>query len=234
LNSARNSEGLKVRQPLAKVLVYAGSRRELGAELVEIVTDELNVKDFEFVQEARQLVDYQVLPDNKLLGPRFGAQFPKVRAALSAADAETIAEAVQAGSPVHLEVDGETVELEPEEVLVQTQPAEGLAVASDRQVTVALDTAITPELRAEGLAREIVRRVQAMRKNAAFNIEDRIQTYYQASGDLRDVFEGWGDYIQAETLSTDLIPAEPPDDAHVETHKIDGAQVTLGVKRNHP
>ena len=230
--SARNSEGLKVRQPLAKVLVYAGSRRELGAELVAIVTDELNVKDFEFVQEARQLVDYQVLPANKLLGPRFGAQFPKVRAALSAADAETIAEAVQAGSPVYLEVDGETVELEPEEVLVQTQPAEGLAVASDRQVTVALDTNITPELRAEGLAREIVRRVQAMRKNAAFNIEDRIQTYYQAAGDLKDVFESWGDYIQAETLSTELIPSEPPKDAHVETHKIDDAQVTLGVKRN--
>jgi isoleucyl-tRNA synthetase len=232
--SARNSEGLKVRQPLAKVLVYAGPRRELGAELVDIVTDELNVKDFQFVQEARQLVDYQVLPDNKLLGPRFGAKFPKVRAALSAADAETIAEAVQAGSPVHLEVDGETVELLPEEVLVQTQPAEGLAVASDRQATVALDTTITPELRAEGLAREIVRRVQAMRKNAGFKIEDRIQTYYQAGGDLTDVFESWGDYIQAETLSTHLIPSEPPEDAHAETHKIDDAQVTLGVKRNLP
>jgi isoleucyl-tRNA synthetase len=232
--SARNNEGLKVRQPLAKVLVYAGQQRELGAELVDIVTDELNVKEFEFVTEARQLVNYQVLPDNKRLGPRFGAKFPKVRAALSAADAQGIAEAVQAGSAVQLEVEGETVELLPDEVLVQTQPAEGLAVASDRQVTVALDTTITPELRAEGLAREIVRRVQAMRKNAAFNIEDRIQTYYQAGSDLKDVFESWGGYIQAETLSTDLISSEPPDGAHVEIHKIDDAQVILGVKRNPP
>jgi isoleucyl-tRNA synthetase len=229
--SARNSAGIKVRQPLAEVLVYAGQRRDLSDELVEIVKDELNVKEFKFVEEARQLVDYQVLPNNQLLGPRFGAKFPKVRQALAAAEAGEIAEAVQEGQSVHLEVGGEPVELSPQELLVQTQPAEGLAVASDRMVTVALDTAITPELRAEGLAREIVRRIQAMRKDAGFNIEDRIHTHYQASGELAQVFRDWKDYIQSETLSTQLVSGEPPEGAYVETQEIDDSKVTIGVKQ---
>src|SRR3990172_1480689 len=159
--SARNSAGLKVRQPLASVLVYASGVPSLEIELIEIVMDELNVKDFEFVEEVRQLVDYQILPDNKLLGPRFGARFPRLRQALAGVNAEQIATAVQAGEGVHLDLDGDRIELAPEELLVQTQPAEGLAVALDRTATVALDTTITPELRSEGLAREIVRPVRS-------------------------------------------------------------------------
>jgi len=229
--SARNSAGLKVRQPLAKVLAYAGGERTLAEELVAIVTDELNVKTFEFVEQAGKLVNYRLLPENKLLGPRFGAQFPKVRAALAKADAAKLAASVNDGQPVSIQIDGQPVELAPEEVLVQTQPVEGLAVAADKVITVAIDANLTPELRAEGLAREIVRRVQAMRKQAGFNIEDRITTYYQAGDELSAVIEDWGDYIRNETLSTRLISAPPPVEAYTETHKIDGAEVTLGVQR---
>ena len=229
--SARNSAGIKVRQPLSKVLAYAPGKRSLSDELVEIVTDELNVKGLEYVSEASQLVNYQVLPDNKLLGPRFGAMFPKVRTALSAADPEQVASAVQSGEPVVLEVDGQPVTVAPEEILVQTQPAEGLAVAADKFATVALDTKVTPDLRAEGLAREIVRRVQAMRKEADFDIADRITTYYQSNGDLSEVFQAWSDYIKSETLSTQLVSAEPPEGAYAETQKVDGQPVTLGVER---
>ncbi|MBU0510227.1 MAG: hypothetical protein KJ638_00805 [Chloroflexi bacterium] len=88
------------------------------------------------------------------------------------------------------------------------------------------------ELKAEGQAREIVRRVQAQRKNAEFKIEDRITTWYAAEGALAEVFETWGDYIQAETLTTELIAGAPPDDAFVESHKVDGIEFTLGVKQN--
>jgi isoleucyl-tRNA synthetase len=132
---------------------------------------------------------------------------------------------------VALQVDGENVELAAEEVLIQTQPAEGLAVAADKGVTVAIDAVITPELRAEGLAREMVRRVQTMRKDAGFNIEDRITTWYAADGELAGVITAWGDYIQAETLSTDLIAGPPPADAYGEAHTIEGKTVTLGVRR---
>ncbi|HSF81965.1 MAG TPA: class I tRNA ligase family protein [Anaerolineales bacterium] len=229
---ARNTAGLKVRQPLARVLVYAGARQSLEQELVEIVMDELNVKAFEFVAEAARLVTYHVLPDNKLLGPRFGAQFPKVRLALASMDPARVAIAVSAGQPVTLDLDGQPVQLSPEELLVQTQPVEGLAVAADKLATVAVDATLTPELKAEGLAREIVRRVQAMRKEAGFDIADRISTYYQAPPELAVVFESWSEYIQAETLTTRLVAGSAPEGAHVEDHKVDGLEIILGVKRN--
>jgi isoleucyl-tRNA synthetase len=230
--SARNSVGIKVRQPLARALAFAGGKATLSEELIAIVVDELNVKGFEFVKEAKQLVSYQVLPDNKLLGPRFGAHFPKVRAALAAIDPTKVAEAVQAGLTVTLDLEGAMTEIAPSEILVQTHPAPGLTVAADKQAVVALDTTLTPELRAEGLAREVVRRIQAMRKDAGFNIEDRITTYYQAGESFAQVFQDWRDYIMAETLSTQLIASTPPQDAYSETQKVEGEEVVLGVKKN--
>jgi isoleucyl-tRNA synthetase len=229
--SARNSAGIKVRQPLAKVIVYAGGKRTLSPELVEIVEDELNVKDFEFVDEAAALVAYVVLPNNKLLGPRFGAQFPAVRKALSKLDPGEVAETVNAGESLTLQLDGERVELSPEEILVQTEAAEGLAVASDKLATVAINATITPELKAEGLAREIVRRVQAMRKDAGFDISDRIRTFYQAGDELGNVFVTYADYIQAETLTTELSSGEPSKGAFVQAHTIDGEDLVVGVER---
>jgi len=229
---ARGSANIKVRQPLAKAMAYAADvRGELTPELVDIVADELNVKAFEFVEEEGALVTYRLLPDNKLLGPKFGPKFPKVRAALAAADPTAVVKRVQAALPVALEVDGEGVELAAEEVLVQTEPAEGLAVAADKGVTVAVDAVITPELKAEGLAREVVRRVQTMRKEADFNIEDRITTWYTGEGELAEVMESWGDYIRAETLSAEIVADDAPADAYTGTHKIEGDSITLGVKR---
>ena len=229
--SARNSAGIKVRQPLAKVLVYAGKQTKLSEKMIEIVLDELNVKAVDFVEDPTRLVTYKLLPDNKLLGPRFGAKFPKVRAALAAADAVEVARLVNAGVSVYIEVDGEQVELAPEEILVETVPLEGLAVAHDKLATVAVDTNITPELQAEGLAREVVRRIQAMRKNADFNIEDRITTYYQTEDELEAVFQTWQEYIQAETLTTELKAGEPPADAYTEEHTVGGQPLKLGILR---
>jgi len=232
--SARSGANLKVRQPLSKVLVYTGQaagQASLLPELVEIVVDELNVKAFEFVAEEGRLVNYKVLPDNKLLGPRFGARFPQVRQALLAADPAKVAAVVRAGLPYPLDLAGETIELTPAEILVSTEPAPGLAVASDKFTTVAIDATLTPELRQEGLARELVRRIQDMRKKAAFNIEDRISTWYQAEGDLAGVFTTWGAYIAAETLTTHLQPGPAPAGAYTETHDLDGQSILLAVQR---
>ncbi len=230
--AARNAAGLKVRQPLARALAYASSRHSLDHEFVDIITDELNVKRFEFVEQAGQLVRYQIMPDNKLLGPRFGAAFPRLRAALAAADPAAVAAAVAAGQLFALTLDGETVELQPSEILVQTHPAAGLAVAADKLATVAVDSTVTPELRAEGLAREAVRRIQAMRKDAGFDISDRITTYYVAEGEFTQVFQTWAEYIQAETLTTQLVAGAPPAGAYAETQTVEGEKLTLGVQRN--
>jgi isoleucyl-tRNA synthetase len=230
--SARNSAGLKVRQPLARVIVYAGGKRSLQPELVDIVIDELNVKACEFVEQVGELVSYRILPDNKTLGPRFGSDFPKVRAALAERDPDEVAAAVNAGMPIVLEVQGVNVEIEPAAILVQTEPAEGLAIAADKLATVAVDATLTPELRAEGLAREVVRRIQAMRKNADFDIADRITTYYQVDQDLVAVIETWGDYIMSETLTTELVAGPVPDEVYRETHKVDGNEVHFGIRQN--
>ncbi len=229
--SARSGNNLKVRQPLAKVLVYAGKMR-LSSELVDVVLDELNVKRFEWVDTPEKLVTYRILPDNKLLGPKFGAKFPRLRLALQAADASMIAVCVRDRLPIPLTVDGEPVELAPSEVLVNTLPVEGLAVAADKVITVAVDAVITPELRAEGQAREIVRRVQEMRKNAGFEIADRINTYYVAESDLADVLQTWAGYFKAETLTIDLIAAPPPAEAYIEDHTLDGKTVKIGVVKH--
>ncbi|UYN89133.1 MAG: class I tRNA ligase family protein [Anaerolineales bacterium] len=228
--SARGAANLKVRQPLAKTLVHSASgANHLSEYLIDIVKDELNVKNIEFVQQAGELVTYTLLPNNAKLGPRFGADFPKLRPALAALDAASVAASVAAGEPVQLTLDGSEVELAADEVLVNSQPAEGLAVAAEKGVTVGLDTALTPELKAEGTAREVVRRIQDMRKKADFNIEDRIRTYYAAEGDLAAVLTQWAETIKSETLSLELAAGSAPAGAYSEEHKIDGATVTLAV-----
>ncbi|QYK50690.1 MAG: class I tRNA ligase family protein [Anaerolineales bacterium] len=230
--SARGAANLKVRQPLAKALVHsAAGANQLSDYLIEIVKDELNVKDIEFVQQSGQLVTYSLQPNNAKLGPRFGADFPKLRAALNALDAAAVAARVAAGEPVQLTLDGNAIELAADEVLVNSQPAEGLAVAAEKGVTVGLDTALTPELRAEGTARELVRRIQDMRKKADFNIEDRIRTYYTAEGDLAAVLAQWAETIKSETLSLELAAGPAPAGAFSEEHKVDGATVTLAVEK---
>lgn len=231
--SARSNANLKVRQPLAKVMVHVSQgKAELSPELVEIVADELNVKTLEFVKEASALVSYKVLPNNKLLGPKFGADFPMVTAALKSMDPAQVAARIAAGENVIFELNGETVALTTEEVLVSTEAAENMAVAADKVVTVGIDTVVTPELKAEGLAREIVRRIQTQRKNADFNIEDRITTWYVASDEFDKIFNQWSEYIKSETLTTELTFGEPPADAFVEVHKINGLDIRIGVKKN--
>jgi len=231
--SARSNANLKVRQPLAKVFAHVSQgKAELSSDLVEIVADELNVKALEFVKDAGTLVSYKVLPNNKLLGPKFGADFPKVSAALKSMDPAQVAARTAAGEDVTFELNGESVVLTGEEILVSTESAENMAVAADKVVTVGIDTVVTPELKAEGLAREVVRRIQTQRKNADFNIEDRIRTWYVASGEFNQIFADWSDYIKSETLTTELMAGEPPADAFVEEHKIDGLDIKIGVKRN--
>jgi isoleucyl-tRNA synthetase len=177
-------------------------------------------------------VKTRILPDNKRVGPKFGSRFPAVREALTRLDPiQTAAVLTGEGITLTLE-DGSTVQLSAEEVVVQTQPAEGLAVASDRLATVAIDTTLTPALRAEGSARELVRRIQDMRKKAGFNIDDRITLYYSTgSAELAGVFEAWQGYIQSETLATRLVAGQPEEGAYCETHSIDEMPVNLGVKR---
>jgi isoleucyl-tRNA synthetase len=229
-HSARSSKNVKLRQPLACALIHLESGAgELGDELLALVQDELNVKRVAFVDDASDLVTYRLLPDNKVLGPRFGKRFPAVRAALAAQDPLAAVRRLQADLPLQLEVEGEEVELAPEDVLVWEEPREGLAVASERDVTVGVDIVITPELAAEGLAREVVRRVQNLRKASGFNLDDRIVTTCYAEGELAEAIEAWRDFIAAETLSVELRIGLPGEGATVTQDQVDGHPLQLSV-----
>ncbi|HDQ71974.1 MAG TPA: isoleucine--tRNA ligase [Chloroflexi bacterium] len=234
-HSARNSVNIKLRQPLAEALLHVESGAEvLDEELLELVRDELNVKQITFVDEASQLITYRLLPVNRVLGPRFGQRFPAVRAALADLPPLETVKRLRAQLPLHLTVAGEEIELAPDEVLVQEQPREGLSVASERGVTVAVEAELTPELVAEGLAREVVRRIQSLRKEADFNLDDRIVTLYQAEGELAQAIEDWQDFIAEETLSVELnagTPSEDEEGLYVGEDQVDGHMLRLGVHR---
>jgi isoleucyl-tRNA synthetase len=231
-HSARNSVGIKLRQPLAQALIHAPAEIDaLDEHALALIEDELNVKQVIFVDDLSQLVDYRLLPVNQVLGPRFGSQFPAVRQALSELDPLPAVRRLRAELPLQLEVEGQAVELAPDEVLIQEEAREGLAVASDDDVTVAVDAELTPELEAEGLAREVIRRVQSLRKEADFNLDDRIVTAYQAEDELAEAVATWEETIATETLSVELRAGEPDPSMAVETFEVDGHVLTLGVRR---
>jgi isoleucyl-tRNA synthetase len=231
-HATRANASLKVRQPLARaVAVVAPEQREGLLRMKDLVADELNVKAVELAANEAELITYKLLPNNKSLGPKFGALFPRVRAALAEADPAAAVAALRAGQPLTLTVDGQPVDLQPDDVLINPLPRPGFAVASEGAVVVALDTTLTPELKAEGLAREVVRRIQDLRKSAGFDIADRVVTYYASSPGLADAITGYASYIKAETLSLDLRSGDLPADAPSAEDRFDGETLRLALVR---
>jgi isoleucyl-tRNA synthetase len=232
-HAARNSAHVKVRQPLAKVAVHLKSDVEAAAieRLCEPLLDELNVKSLEQLQDATDVaqVSLNLLPQQ--LGKKFGAKFPALRAAVARLDPAQLARELQAGRAVRVSVEGEELEIAPGEAEVKAAPKAGWAVATEGGYTVAVSTELTTELVQEGLAREVVRRVQDLRKKADFRIEDRITTYYTAEGKLAKAITAWADYIKAETLTEELIMAESPHGAVADKATLDGEALTLAVRR---
>jgi isoleucyl-tRNA synthetase len=232
--SARSTAGMKLRQPLARarVLADADARQRLD-RLTDIMLDEVNVKEVEFVEEARELVRYEIGLRPQLLGPKHGPLFPTLRQVVEGMDAEALARQLQAGVAAAIQVQGQAVELLPEEAEVRIHAQTGYALAEERGLIVAVDTALTPDLEREGLARDLVRRIQNMRKEAGFNIDDRITTYYQAEGRLAEVMTDpeQASYILAETLSRELLECPPPHGTHAQSFELEGSHITLGVRR---
>jgi isoleucyl-tRNA synthetase len=198
-------------------------------ELVEVLKEEINVKEIEVVSEVGELVDYRLMPNNRELGPKYGRLFPKIRAALSDLDQAAAAATLHRGEPILVQVEGQEIELDSDEVIVQTESRGGLAVASDKGVTVAVDTALTPDLVREGYARDVVRAVNTLRKNAGLALDDRINLRYQAEGELAASFEQFAEYIQQETLAVSLEAGPVQPTAHQEETDIDGQMVRIGI-----
>ena len=226
--SARSAAAIKVRQPLAALIVELSSPDERNAlEMVASqLKDELNVREVRDTSESDSLMAYRLRPNLPALGPKYGRQVNDIRNLLENADASAVATSVRAGENVAL---GEFV-LSPDEILVDNVAAEGYAVESDGTYTVGISTEITPELRAEGYARDIAHIVQNMRKNAGLEISDRIHLTIEApqNSEIATAITNHADYIANETLATRLNGADYDTQAN-ETHNIDGIKVEIGL-----
>jgi isoleucyl-tRNA synthetase len=230
--SARNKAGIKLRQPLrmAKVVADEVSLERLH-RLTELIKDELNIKELVLTTQREELLSYEIRPLPHILGKKYGRLFSKVRVAVASMDADALLQRLQEDQSVEVKVDDQVISLLPEEVEVRTRPKQGYALAEEQGILVGVDTVITEELKKEGLARDIVRRVQNQRKEAGFDIADRIETYYEAGPRLTEVFATHGDYIASETLSASIRKSESPAEAYVADYDIDGESLRVGLIR---
>jgi isoleucyl-tRNA synthetase len=226
--TVRTDTKTKVRQPLSRAVVhYAGDHSALEL-LLPLVSEELNVKEVEFAESADHLAAWRAKPNYRELGPRLGPAVKEVAAALERDDG-SLARTLARGEPVRVTAGGQTVPLDPGDVDLSQEVREGWGVAAEGGLTVALDLAITPELRREGLAREIVRAVQEARKAAGLDVSDRIALGLECSGELGEAVAAHLDYISAETLAVSLDGAvDTP--AHEERSEIEGQPLRISLR----
>ena len=212
--SARAAAALGIRQPLPRALVGAPGFADLPAELRDQVAGELNVRALEALGAvAGDLVDHVVKPNFRALGRRFGNRTQAVAAAIAAADPGTLAGQLRAAGAASVAVDGEPVAIGPDDVIVTQTPRAGWSVASDGGEMVALDIAITPELRREGLAREVIRLVQDARKADGLDVSDRITLRWEAAGaELTAALTEHAQLIAGEVLATGFGPRDGGDE----------------------
>jgi isoleucyl-tRNA synthetase len=202
---ARAAATVKLRQPLRRAVVVAtGREREAIERLGDLVRDELNVKELRFVEAADELGSYEVKPNYRALGPRFGKAMPQVAAAVAALNPAHVAEAIRAGRPVGISIDGHDHQLGPEDLTLAMQPLEGYQLEREGSHAVALELALDDELRREGLAREVVHAVQNARKAAGLAVEDRIRLVLGGDEELLGAARAHEEYVAGEVLAIEV------------------------------
>jgi isoleucyl-tRNA synthetase len=223
--AARSESKMRNRQPLGRALVGATGWAELPEELKAQVADELNIESFEHL--AGELVDHRAKGNFRALGKRFGKRTPAVAAAVAAADAAALASALREHGSATVTVDGEEITVGPDEVLMTETPREGWAVATEAGETVALDLELTPRLRRAGLAREVVRLVQEARKTSGFEVTDRVQLRWEATGELAEALREHAETVAGEVLAVTFEEASLADSRGVHVDEDLGLRFTV-------
>lgn len=232
-HAARNKANRKVRQPLSEAAFAVSTREEASVllEYADLLEDELNVKTVRSLNSASEAVSYSLNPQAKQLGQKYSNRYPDIRKVVLALEPEKYAQKLLSGESIAVTVNGEELQLLPEEVEVRIQAREGYAVSSEGAYLAALVTELTPELVQEGLAREFVRRVQDLRKTADLEIADRIVLYYNATPGLAGAVKAFADYIQTETLTVEMNVGAAPSGAALFEDEFDGEKVSIGLKK---
>ncbi|MFB0558430.1 MAG: class I tRNA ligase family protein, partial [Candidatus Bathyarchaeia archaeon] len=229
--AARSMSGIKLRQPLMEAVVVGEEAILKRLEgLKGLIGEELNVKKVRLSPRKNELQRYVVNPVHDLLGKKYVRNLPRVAETIKNLDQDQAA-SLLAGEPVEVYVDGAPVMLLSDEVDVLSEPVTGYSVMEEPGLMVGVNTKITKKLGLEGLARDVVRRIQALRKEADFEIDDLIETYYSGDPEIEEVFVVEGDYIAVETLSKVLRKGGPPNGAFMGEFDIDGLKLKLGLVR---
>ncbi len=227
-HSARNQSGIKNRQPLSKIIVATADKMELSDELVALIADELNIQTVEFRHDAKEYLNYELKPQLKVLGPKYGSKIGAIRNFLASCDAIEVVDTVNAGKTVKFDADGVEVELSKEDLLISPISKEGFTSEGDGTYTVVLSTEITKELAEIGLVREFVSKVQQARKDAGFEVVDHIEICFVAEGETLETINKFANDICADTLAEKI---ENKDVSNMTEVDINGETVKIAVKK---
>ena len=225
--ACRNTSNIKNRQPIGQMFVKAGF--ELPEFYQEIVADELNVKNVKFTEDVRDFTSYSFKPQLKTVGPKYGKMLGGIRQGLEQLDGNAAMDEINATGSLKLDVNGQEITLFKEDLLIDTAQIPGYVSENDNGITVVLDTNLTEELLEEGFVREIVSKIQTMRKEAGFEVMDKITVTYAGSEKAESVFEKHGEEIGNEVLAVAVKKAQPA--GYVKEWKINGEAVNLGVQK---
>jgi len=225
--SARNGAARKNRQPLN--IMYVKSELEADGFYTDIIKEELNIKQVSFTNDVDNFVSYQFKPQLKTVGPKYGKQLNEIRTALSELDGSNAKKELDANGSITLNLTSGDVVLTSEDLLIEAQQKEGFYTVSDRGITVAIDTTLTPELIEEGIVRELVSKIQTMRKEAGFNVMDHINITVEGSKEICDIAVKCSADISGDTLADSLLTTEPC--GFVKDWDINGENVKIGVAK---
>ena len=225
--ACRNTANIKNRQPIAAM--YVKAPYELSEYFTAIIADELNVKEVKFTDNIESFISYSFKPQLKTVGPKYGKLLNGIRKALSELDGNKAMAELRANGELKLDIDGNEVVLSEGDLLIETAQMEGYVTESDNDIAVVLDTNLTPELIEEGFVREIISKIQTMRKEAGFEVMDKIVVYAHGNDKIQDVMKTHEDEIKSEVLADEMVLGET--DGYVKEWNINKEAVTMGVKK---
>ena len=225
--ACRNTANIKNRQPIGTM--YVKAEKKMSEFYTDIIADELNVKEVKFADDVESFISYSFKPQLRTVGPKYGKLLGGIRQALTDINGTAAMNELRINGVLKLDINGNNVELTEEDLLIETAQTEGYVSESDGETSVVLDTNLTPELIEEGFVREIISKIQTMRKEAGFEVMDKIVVYAHGNDKIQDVMKAHEDEIKSEVLADEMVLGET--DGYVKEWNINKEAVTMGVKK---
>ncbi len=225
--ACRNTANIKNRQPIGTM--YVKAEKKMSEFYTDIIADELNVKEVKFADDIESFISYSFKPQLRTVGPKYGKLLGGIRQALTDINGTAAMNELRTNGVLKLDINGNDVELTEEDLLIETAQTEGYVSESDGETSVVLDTNLTPELIEEGFVREIISKIQTMRKEAGFEVMDKIVVYAHGNDKIQDVMKAHEDEIKSEVLADEMVLGET--DGYVKEWNINKEAVTMGVKK---